>query len=91
MKPQLRKALEIIAALPNEAIEATTPDLRELTDKLYDLGFLNIAPPGWRYRINDSGRAELAKLVPAPVTWRQRVRKHAMGVSLEGKKVRVVA
>ncbi len=52
-------------------VEANTPDLREATNTLYDLGYLNIAPPGWCYVINEAGRAALASANRLPQPHRQ--------------------
>lgn len=59
MTPALYQILEEIAKLGR--VEAITDDQRRVTDQLFDLGYLNIAPPGWCYAINAAGRAELAK------------------------------
>lgn len=64
MTPELRKALADIAA--HGRVEAETTRQRAITDVLFELGFLNISPPGWCYSVNSVGHAELAKGGPAP-------------------------
>ena len=63
MTSELRSILATIADMGR--VEASTENLRYATDKLFELGYLNIAPPGWAYVVNDAGRAELAKMAPA--------------------------
>lgn len=60
MTPNL-SALQIFLAGP---IDCSTPELHQLADKLFEQGWLNVNPPGWRFAINDAGRAALATYVP---------------------------
>lgn len=40
-------------------VDCSTPLRRSVMAQLYDLGLVNIAPPGWRYVLNDAGRQVL--------------------------------
>lgn len=63
MTPALMSVLAEIAT--HGRVEAETPQQREITDKLFDLGLLNISPPGWCYAVNAAGTAELANALAA--------------------------
>lgn len=58
MTPQLFTILAEIATLGR--VEATTREQRTITDYLFDLGYLTIAPPGWCYIVSDAGKTALA-------------------------------
>jgi hypothetical protein len=60
----LRDVLIALAA-QTEPVDCSTPALRRATDVLFDRGYLTFTPPGWRYRVNDAGRAYLAETTAA--------------------------
>lgn len=43
-------------------VQPRAPEARQLFVELFDAGFVNVCPPGHRYRLNDAGRAELETL-----------------------------
>ena len=66
MNAELLAFLRELAKHPSDTIPApeSHPELHGYCMQLFDLGYLNVAPPGWRFRINAEGRALLAT-VPA--------------------------
>jgi hypothetical protein len=61
MTGQLWAVLELIAhaTAKGERVEPQTHGEFELMDRLFALGFLNIAPPGWCFKLNAAGKAAL--------------------------------
>lgn len=65
MKFDLLGELNAIASA-GKPVEAVTPEQRAVADQLFEAGWLNICPPGWRYVVNATGLAALEEEID---TW----------------------
>lgn len=77
MRADLRDVLALIALAHergNDAPLADTPALRYACEQLFDLGYVNIVPPGHRYRLRPEGRAALLAPV-SPIASRPALRR----------------
>lgn len=84
MTPLLAEALARIAAI-GRVDTAGRPEIREVCDRLFDLGLVNIAPPGWAFKVNDAGRAVLAAIEAAKPKWQRRARRRVVAVPVHAR------
>lgn len=67
MTPRLWEVLGLIAHGTEKGVRVEPQTAEEFAacDKLFELVYVHIAPPGWAFRVNDAGRVALAQQLAA--------------------------